>query len=107
MPSRKLSISILCITVLLGILCITLLPDTVDVHWNSKGKANGALSIYAVCLISIGVCLLCLKAWQLSALKFEAYLHQYAFFRALSWIFWLCFSCTGILLNLVILFKNL
>lgn len=101
----KLQVVILVVTIIFSIIGFCLLPDTVAVQWNSEGVSN-YLPRYAASLIPIGVSVLCLMAWKNSAVRFSIRMEMSRTFRVLHTLFWIAFSCIGILLNIVFLLNN-
>lgn len=104
-PLLKLQIVILVITVILSIISLCLLPDTVAVQWNSKGVSN-YLPRYAASLIPIAVSALCIIGWRNSALRYSDRIEVSRKLRIIHSLFWIAFSCIGILLNIVFWLNN-
>lgn len=114
MNRKKISLALFLITVILGVICMVSLPSTIAVHWDSMGTANGFLPTYQAVLIAIGATLLCLVAWALLSYSFQSRpaisvavgQNGGKIINAVINTFGFVFSCSGIVVNLAILFMN-
>lgn len=111
---KTISITILIITIILDIVCLVALPSTIAVHWDSTGTANNFMPKYQAVLISTAATLFCLWMWAMLCNRLKSTPSINVAFGefggravySIAYVFGLIISCSGIVVNIVLILLN-